>query len=235
MKIFANNFCLHLMEQPTHGHFSFEGLPLAQVASILLDQGTFFDGQVFYVPVGQADVETAIALLEDRAIAEIRTEVILLFAMKSEAQTFFDQIKADFKPVSAAGGLINHVRGHLMVILRNGLWDLPKGKVEEGESMEEAAVREVMEETGVSKPEVLGHAATTYHVYFHKDKWRMKTTEWYWMRTDMKRGFTPATEEGITEVSWWDLTRFITQFPKTFPQIQGLMRMHMERAGGTML
>ena len=232
MKIFANNFCLHLMEKPTHGHFSFEGLPLSQVAEILRLQGTIFDGQVFYVPEGQADVAMAIALLQDSAIAEIRTEVTLLFELKSEALAFFDALKAAFEPVLAAGGVVNHKRGHLMMILRNGRWDLPKGKVKDGESMEEGAVREVMEETGMTEPELLDHAATTWHVYLHKGKWLWKTTEWYWMRTEMKRGFTPQTEEGITEVSWWDLTRFITQFPKTFPQIEGLFRMHMERQGG---
>ena len=64
-----------------------------------------------------------------------------------------------------AGGVVTDEEGRVLWIQRNDKWDLPKGKLEAGESLEEAAIREVEEETGISALTITGEAYTTFHTY----------------------------------------------------------------------
>ena len=57
-------------------------------------------------------------------------------------------LRAHTTDVPAAGGLLTNDQGELLCIHRLGHWDLPKGKLEPGEILEEAAAREVQEECG---------------------------------------------------------------------------------------
>ena len=108
------------------------------------------------------------------------------------------------REVHAAGGLLQGEDGALLCIHRLGHWDLPKGKVEPGEGLEEAAAREVQEECGVPLPVVEAPFATTHHLY-GKDLGLMKVTHWFTMSpgpgTDAA-AVQPQTEEGIEEVRW---------------------------------
>jgi len=107
-----------------------------------------------------------------------------------------------FKPVKAAGGLIRNSNDEFIVIRRNGLWDLPKGKSEKNELPHEAAVREVCEECGISAPEVKGFLLKTYHAYKQDGKAILKETDWFEMRVDGKVKTSPQEIENITEVRW---------------------------------
>ncbi len=91
-----------------------------------------------------------------------------------------------------------------LAIFRNGKWDLPKGKLEKGEEINECAVREVEEETAVS---VSSCSETnfdiTYHVYFHQKAFILKSTHWYIMKSKTNvRNLLPQSEEGIDKVEW---------------------------------
>ena len=111
-------------------------------------------------------------------------------------------------PIKAAGGILSRKRGALSEILlirRNGVWDLPKGKLEEGESIEECVVREVEEEIGARSLEIVSHLCNTYHEYHEQSIHFGKTTYWYLMRAQSEDSFQqmePQEEEGITEVEW---------------------------------
>ncbi|WP_291482070.1 NUDIX hydrolase [Cyclonatronum sp.] len=114
-----------------------------------------------------------------------------------------------YKPVTAAGGVVfTQIAGkpHVLMIYRNDVWDLPKGKLDKGESIPECAAREVSEETGCPLPEIKAELGTTLHQY--TDKWGdfEKTTWWYAMQTKAKK-FSPQTDEGITKVCWIELKR----------------------------
>ena len=113
-------------------------------------------------------------------------------------------LRAHTTDVPAAGGLLTNDAGELLCIHRLGHWDLPKGKLEPGEVLEEAAAREVEEECGVPLPIVLSPFATTYHVYGPGEN-LMKVTSWFRMTLPDGTGpihLVPQTEEGITEVRW---------------------------------
>jgi 8-oxo-dGTP pyrophosphatase MutT (NUDIX family) len=78
-------------------------------------------------------------------------------------------------------------------------WSLPKGKLEEGESLEEAALREVREETGLSCR--LGpHVGTTRYL---DNRGRTKTADYWLMEAPAGAGrFEPNRE--VDELRWLD-------------------------------
>ena len=50
--------------------------------------------------------------------------------------------------IVAGGGKVINSDGKILFIFRNGKWDLPKGKAEQKETIDQTALREVEEETG---------------------------------------------------------------------------------------
>lgn len=109
---------------------------------------------------------------------------------------------AHFKVIEAAGGFVRNAENNWLFIYRNGVWDLPKGKLELGESIEECAVREVAEECGIAEPTISKPLTTTYHTYSLNGKRILKPTYWYLMESSDNSELIPQTEEGITEVRW---------------------------------
>lgn len=106
-----------------------------------------------------------------------------------------------FKVIEAAGGLVRNDLNELLFIYRFDRWDLPKGKIEAGETREMASVREVKEECGIGQIQLRGALPTTYHIYEHKDREILKMSHWFAMYSEEKN-LKPQTEEGISEVRW---------------------------------
>lgn len=123
---------------------------------------------------------------------------VLIAAAHEEAWADFRGLH---KIVPAAGGAVVN-GGRLLCIYRRGSWDLPKGKIDAGESEREAAVREVAEETGLREPRITRELPVTFHTYrTGKGKRIFKPTYWYEMASDQET-LTPETEEDIEEARW---------------------------------
>ena len=104
--------------------------------------------------------------------------------------------------VIAGGGKVHNNKNEILFIFRNGKWDLPKGKAEPKETINQTALREVEEETGISGLSIIKPLDITYHVFKRMDQFYIKITYWFKMHSDYEGVLIPQEKEGITEVEW---------------------------------
>ncbi|WP_445382753.1 NUDIX hydrolase [Robiginitalea sp. IMCC43444] len=104
--------------------------------------------------------------------------------------------------VIAAGGVVTNDQGKVLFIYRNNKWDLPKGKINKKETLEECAIREVEEETGVKGLKIENFLRTTYHVFKRNGKFKLKEVHWYAMKTSYTGKLKGQKSEGIERVKW---------------------------------
>lgn len=123
---------------------------------------------------------------------------IFLFSWDIEAD--WQEFISNFKVITAGGGLVLNPKKEVLFIYRGNKWDLPKGRIEKGESIEETAIREVEEECGIFNLNISQFLLKTYHVFYHDNERRLKETFWYLMSSDYDGELNPQEEEGITEV-----------------------------------
>jgi 8-oxo-dGTP pyrophosphatase MutT (NUDIX family) len=126
-----------------------------------------------------------------------------LFLFHHDLQVLRNEFASFFRIIKAAGGVVKNSNGDFLVIRRNGVWDLPKGKTEKGESSSETAIREVSEECGINSLELDGFLLKTYHAYILDGKAILKETEWFNMKVKGDVATTPQEKENITEVKWF--------------------------------
>jgi len=134
-----------------------------------------------------------------------------------------ERVLADFNKIGdirvASGGKVRNNKD-ILFIKRDDVWDLPKGFVEEGESLEQGAIREVVEETGILNLKIVDKLKVTYHTYRYCGKLVLKVSHWYNMESDYKGKFKPQLEEGITEVKWLDEKEIKTALKNTWENIK---------------
>ena len=104
--------------------------------------------------------------------------------------------------VVAGGGKVYNPNGDILFIYRNDKWDLPKGKIEKKEAIEDCAIREVEEETGVKGLRIVKPLETTYHIFKRNGRYKIKITYWFEMTTDYEGSLNPENSEGITKAKW---------------------------------
>ena len=124
-----------------------------------------------------------------------------------------------FKKVSAGGGLVLNPMKEILFIYRSHKWDLPKGRVEAGESIEETAVREVEEECGIFNLKLIKPLITTYHVYY-QDGMKLKETFWFLMTSNYTAELIPQLEEGITQVLFKNEAEIKVALQNSYKNIQ---------------
>ena len=112
------------------------------------------------------------------------------------------QLNAMFRSIDAAGGLVYDASGAVLMIFRRGKWDIPKGKLDAGETIPECALREVQEETGLRNLVLGEKICDSYHIYLQKKEYFLKRTAWYKMSGSAAESLVPQTEEDILEARW---------------------------------
>lgn len=125
-----------------------------------------------------------------------------LYIYSESLNELYQNFKSCFKYIEAAGGLVKNHLSKVLIIKRFDKWDLPKGKVESGESYQDAAVREVAEECGIAKPFIVKQLPSTFHTYEENGKNYLKRTYWFEMIYKGSQELSPNKEEGITEARW---------------------------------
>ncbi|MFT3903972.1 MAG: NUDIX domain-containing protein [Niabella sp.] len=124
-----------------------------------------------------------------------------------------------FEPIQAGGGLVQNEKGETLLIYRRGFWDLPKGKHDEGETIEQCALREVTEETGLQNIALVRPLIITYHTYQQGTHHILKETHWFLMRATGNETLVPQTEEDILETKWVSPKDIETYKPLAYPSI----------------
>ena len=129
-----------------------------------------------------------------------------------------------FMPIQAAGGLVLDDEGRVLMMFRRNKWDLPKGKVDEGEDTQTAAIREVQEETGIESIDCGDLLLITYHTYNDYGHPMIKETYWYSMKAKSGQALKPQLEEDITEVGFYDAADVVIHCTNTFPSIVDVLK-----------
>ncbi len=129
-------------------------------------------------------------------------EIASAVFVQTDTKRLMEAIKQHFKVLVAAGGLITNPEGEILLMFRRNKWDLPKGKQDDGESLEECAVREVREETGLQQITLTDKITETFHYYPLKDKKMLKHTYWYRMQFTGTELTIPQIEEDIMDIQW---------------------------------
>lgn len=157
-----------------------------------------------------------------------RFESVTIFA--DDVEKLFSDFAGQFRVIEAAGGVVYNRQDEVLLIHRRGYWDLPKGKIDDGEGREAAAAREVMEETGLSAVEMGEYLGLTYHTYRDKKSRRiLKVTYWYRMRAE-REALAPQREEDIEHAEWRGLKDFFGSRPRVYGNIRDLLARELEGA-----
>ena len=125
--------------------------------------------------------------------------------------------------VIAGGGKVYNDNGDILFIFRNGKWDLPKGKAEGKETVDQTAIREVEEETGVKGLKISKPLEMTYHIFKRNGRYRIKITYWFEMKTSYTGKLTAQEKEGITKVAWLNREQTQEALKNSYANIKGLI------------
>ena len=133
-----------------------------------------------------------------QVISKTKFVIILI----DEYENAFNEFQMYFKIIRAAGGIVSNNKKEKLFIYRLNKWDLPKGKIESGEEIEGAAIREIEEECGVNGLTITKQLEDTFHIYKLQDQFILKQTYWFELISSFKGELIPQLEENITEAKW---------------------------------
>ena len=132
-----------------------------------------------------------------------------------------------FSYIKAAGGLVRNDKDELLMIYRNKHWDLPKGKMEKGETPDETAIREVEEECGIKKLKIKKKLDSSYHIFFKDNKECMKRSYWFEMSCSDSSKPVPQAEEGIEEAKWMSREEVRKIANKVYSSLQEILKTYL--------
>ena len=147
---------------------------------------------------------------------------------KSDKDNILNELQVYVNHIKAAGGIVfSPGKSKIILIKHYNVWDLPKGWIENGETPENAAVREVSEETGIPTPSILAKLDETFHFYFFKDddKINLKHTFWFKMISDKEYELKPQKEEDISEARWVKLEETELLKENMYPSVSLLLKL----------
>ena len=137
------------------------------------------------------------------------------------------KLRSRLTTIVAAGGLAVNTNDELLMIFRRGKWDLPKGKLDSGEDLESAAIREVMEETGVTGLTITHKATMMDYIYRDKGKIFLKEIHWYDMHCADNNILIPQTNEGITDAQWVKKGDMHEKMENTYASVRELLFLYL--------
>ncbi|MEM6263303.1 MAG: NUDIX domain-containing protein [Bacteroidota bacterium] len=224
MKIFAFKLCLRFEIIDPAQNYEFSLISFDELMAYLF-KGQDFNDEVLYVKGSSQDdfIQNVFDLQSNTLWRELELSICFVFGKPTEREAFLKTYLSLFKDLEAAGGMVQDEAGNFLMIKSRDRWSLPKGRVEWREEVEDAAVREVEEETGIDDLEILQKLPSTYHTFPRGRKWILKTTHWYRMKSSSNTEPTPQLEEGITEVKWMSKNDWISNDWNTYPLVKDFL------------
>lgn len=215
MKIYSLSLSLELSVFQPEQSYDFDPISW-QSLSEQMAQGLATDRQFYIRDTQGITPRDLFELQADKRWQKSGAAINLLFPDSESLADFHGQFINLFRPRLAAGGLVISDREEYCCIFHHGYWTLPKGHVDPGETISEAAVREVEEETGLTDITLGTPLPTTYHTFEHKGTWRLKTTYWFRMHTH-HQPLIPQLEEDITEAAWMSRKGWLEIADQSYP------------------
>jgi 8-oxo-dGTP pyrophosphatase MutT (NUDIX family) len=182
------------------------------------------DQPIHFVNNTNACGESCTIISDHSQITQVRHGECMC-VLGDDPKTAWKNFTESYKIIIAAGGIVWYGnRGNkLLLIYRLGKWDLPKGKIDPGESPDVAALREVEEECGISGMKIQRRVNDTWHMYCHKGSWKLKQTCWYEMIYNGPQELTPQTDEAIEKAQWVTPQELSYLLPLTYTSIRELL------------
>ena len=169
------------------------------------------------LPLAATSFQTILQVLKD-------TKAKKIYLIGHDPATLLGTFKSKLPVIQAGGGLVRNQSGKMLFIFRKGKWDLPKGKIDKGETLEKGAKREVKEETGVKKLQLNGLAGVTYHIFKRNDKYQLKETHWFHMTTTYTGKLKPELQEDITKAKWKGPKKTVKALENSYGNIKYLLK-----------
>ena len=135
----------------------------------------------------------------------------------------WEEFYSNYSVIEAAGGVVYNDKNQVVMIFRNGKWDLPKGKIEAAENRKECAIREVKEECGINDLRIICQMLSTYHTYKLNGQPILKHVFWFKMQTEYNKELVPQYSEGITKVEWVNKEDIPSRLKKAYANIKQLL------------
>jgi len=165
--------------------------------------------------IDELNTHTIKTMIHEMQVSKVHAGVFYHPNLEELKKAFFKK----FTTVLAAGGLVENEKKEWLLIFRRGKWDLPKGKLDKGEKLEDCAIREVEEETGLKNIKLLSPLILTYHVYYEGSRFILKESQWFRMKVSGDQSFHPQTEEDITAIKWVKKGELEKYYKDSFPLV----------------
>jgi 8-oxo-dGTP pyrophosphatase MutT (NUDIX family) len=165
--------------------------------------------------IDEFNSHTVKAMLHEMAQQKIHAGVFL----HDDPAAVFNAIKKKFTFVQASGGFVHTDDNSILMIFRRGKWDLPKGKLDEGEDLETCAIREIKEETGLQKLASEGKLTVTHHTYHQHGRYWLKESHWFMVHSFKQNEFVPQLDEDIEKCVWVSIDELAPYMENTMGSI----------------
>ena len=178
-----------------------------------------------YLDNSNAFLLSSITIKEIVKKLKTQNEIYLYYPNKKK---LIKEFKKKLKTIIAAGGIVKNNQNEILFIFRKGKWDLPKGKIEKNEKIDEGALREVTEETGIKKVKIDKFFDTTYHLIKSQKQYFLKETHWYKMKSNYSGKLKPQKSEGLRSVRWKKIKEAKEIRKKTFRNISIILTSYLK-------
>ena len=219
MKLFINDIPVYILSEKKINMDRAYGLVVREFETIVPEE---LVDDVLIMNASYDQIDSLLKLMTAKKFKRVHS----IFISARKKRDLIDHLKNKFRVVEAAGGVVEK-EGKFLMIHRRKVWDIPKGKLEKGETIRKCAVREVCEETGV-KVKITGKIDAVWHTYIDRKKYILKKTHWFAMSCVNDKKMAPQKGEGIKKVTWMSVDEVRKVLRRSYRSIRHVMQEYIK-------